>query len=82
MVSVKSLMETIPHGIQTATEVSSVGVSLCKEDHGTLTLGDKLKLSKSAREGKTDKFNFFQADRAVGSESRTVYNFHMRIDAL
>ena len=82
MVSLTNLLGTIPRGVQTAAQVSSAGVSVKKEDRRALSPGDKLKLSKSAREGGKDKFSFFQADGSTGSEFRTVYDLHMRIDAL
>ena len=72
MVSVKSLMGTITREVINAAEVSSAGVSVHKGDHSTLSLGDKLKLSKFSRKGRKDKFSFFQVDVSSGSEFCTL----------
>jgi len=62
--------------------VPSVRLSVRKEDRGTLAPEDKLKRSKSAREGRKDRFSFFRANEATGSEFCTVYGLRMIIDAL
>ena len=44
----------------------SANVSAKKEDRGSLSTSDKLKLARSAREGSTNKFSFFESDGQVG----------------
>ena len=47
-----------------------------------LRTSEKLKLSKSAREGGCDKFAFFEANGKMVNEFQTVYDLHMQIEAL
>ena len=53
--SFKSLMGSIPKGGQTADQVIAAGVTVRKKDRPSLSTSDKLKLSRAAREGGTDK---------------------------
>ena len=43
---------------------------------------DQLKLSKSAREGGSDKFAFFETTGSIRNNFKTVYDLHMRVEAL
>ena len=67
---------------RTAQEVTSAGVSVKKELRSKLSTSDQLKLSKSAREGGSDKFAFFETSGSLGSDFKSVYDLHMRIEAL
>ena len=57
--SFKNLMGTVPRGAWTAEVVTVVGVSVKKERRATLSTSDQIKLSRSAREGGSEKFAFF-----------------------
>ena len=52
-------------------------VLIRKEDRYTLRQYDKLKLSKSAREGVEDKFSFVETDGKLGSGFKTFYDLYM-----
>ena len=57
-------------------------MSIKKELRSKLSTSDQLKLSKSAREGGSDKFSFFETTGSLGSDFKAVYDLHMRIEAL
>ena len=77
-----SILGAIPRVARTVQEVTAAGVSVKKELRSKLSTSDQLKLSKSAREGGSDKFSFFETDGKIGSEFKAVYNMHMQIEAL
>ena len=58
-VSFTDLMESLLTIQRLASEVTAAGVSVRKEDRGSLSNSNKLKLSKSAREEGLNKFTFF-----------------------
>ena len=80
--SFKSLMGSIPKGGQTADQVTAAGVTVRKKDRPSLSTSDKLKLSRAAREGGTDKFCFFETDGRTAGDFQMVYDLNMRIEAL
>ena len=67
---------------RTAQEVTTAGVSVKKDPREKLSTSDQLKLSKSAREGGSDRFSFFETSSSLGSDFKSVYDLHMRIEAL
>ena len=77
-----SHLGAVPRVARTAQEVTSAGVSVKKELRSKLSTSDQLKLSKSAREGGSDKFAFFETSGSLGSDFKVVYDLHMRIKAL
>jgi len=77
-----SLLGVIPHRVRTIQEFSADGVSVKRELRFKLSTSDQLKLSKSAREGGSDKFSFFETTGSIGSDFKAVYDLHMRIKAL
>ena len=81
-VSFTTMMGAIPRGMRTAADVSAAGVSVKKERRSALSSSDQIKLSRNAREGGSEVFTFFETDGSIGSDFRTVYNLHMRIEAL
>ena len=64
---------------RTAQEVTAAEVSVKKELRSKLSTSDQLKLSKSAREGGSNKFSFFETSGSLGSDLKLVYDLHMRI---
>ena len=64
--SFKTLLGAVPASVRKHGEVAAAGVSVKKEDRGSLSTSDKLKLARSAREGSTNKFSFFESDGQVG----------------
>ena len=54
-ISFKSLLGTVPRGVRTVGEIVAAGVSVKKEDRKNLSTSDRLKLTKSAREGGMEK---------------------------
>ena len=77
-----SLLGVIPRVARTLQEVTAAGVSVMKELRSKLSTSDQLKLSKSAREGRSDKFSFVETTGLLGSDFESVYDLYMRIDAL
>ena len=55
---------------------------VCKEECDILHPVDKLNLAKATRKGGTDKCRYFSTDRKPESDSKTVYDLHMRVDTL
>ena len=47
-----------------------------------LSTSAQLKLSKSAREGGSDVFSFFETTRSLGNDFKAVYDLHTSIEAL
>ena len=82
MMILYSILGVIPRGARTIQEVSAAGVSVKKELRTKLSTSDQLKLSKSAKEGGSDKFAFFEATGLIGAEFKSVNDLHMRIEAL
>ena len=82
MMNFISLCGVIPRGARTIQEVTAAGVSVKKELGCKISTSDQLKLSKSAREGGSDKFSFFETNGLIGSDFKAVYDLHMRIEAL
>ena len=78
----KSLMGSVPKARRTEQDVTSASMSIRKEDRHKLSTSERLKLSKSAREGGVDRFFFFKYNGKMVNEFRTVYNLHMQIEAL
>ena len=54
-------------------DMQSAGVSVRKEKRDALSTSDRLKLSKSAREGGNDKFTFFVTDGTAAHGFKSVY---------
>ena len=54
-----SILGVITRVARTVQEVTAAGVSIKKERRCKLSTSDQFKLSKSAREGGSDKFSFF-----------------------
>ena len=77
-----SLLVAIPRVARILQEVTAAGVSVKKELRSKLSTSDQLKLSKSAKEGGIDKFSFFETTGSLGSDIKSVYDLHMRIEAL
>ena len=82
MMNFTSLCGVIPREARTIKKVTAAGVSVKKELRYKISTSDKLKLSKSAREGGSDKFSFFETTGLIGSDFKAVYDLHMRIKAL
>ena len=82
MMTFTSVLGVIPRGARTVQEVAAAGVSIKKELRTKLSTSDQLKLSKSAREGGSNKFSFFVTSGSIGNDLKAVYNLHMRIEAL
>ena len=80
--SFKTLLGAVPASVRKHGEVAAAGVSVKKEDRGSLSTSDKLKLARSAREGSTNKFSFFESDGQVGGDFRAVYDLNMQLEAL
>ena len=80
--SFKSLMGSIPKGGRAADQVTAAGVSVKKKDRQSLSTSDKLKLSRTAREGGMDKLCFFETDGMTVGDVQTIYDLNMRIEAL
>lgn len=78
----KSLLGTVPRDVRTVGEIVTAGVSVKKEERKNLSTSDRLKLAKSAREGGTEKFTFFESDGKVGGNICTVYDLHMPLKGL
>ena len=57
--SFKTLLGAVPASARTHGEVTAAGVSVKKEDRGSLSTSDKVKLARSAREGSANKFSVF-----------------------
>ena len=72
-----SLLGVIPKGARTVQEVAAAGVSVKKELRTKLSTSDQLKLSKSAREGGSDKFSFFETTGSLRSDFKAVYDLHL-----
>ena len=77
-----SLLGVIPRSSQTVQEVITTGVSVKKELRSKLSTSDQLKLSKSTREGGSDKFSFFETTGSLGSNFKSIYDMHTRIEVL
>ena len=75
-------MESLPNARWTASGVTAAGVSIKKEDRGKLSMSDMLKLSKAACKGRDDKFTFFASNEKLLRNFQTVYDLHMRIEAI
>ena len=54
-------------------------MSVKKDLRTKLSTSDQLKLSKSARDGGSDKFSFFETLGSIGNDFKDVYDLHMRI---
>ena len=81
MISFKDLLGLVPTARRTEQDVTAVGVSIKKIDREKLSTSDKLKLSKAAREGGSDRFSFFASDGKMIGDFKTVYDLHMRIES-
>ena len=81
MISFKDLLGSVPTARRTEQDVTAAGVSIKKADREKLGTSDKLKLSRAAREGGTDKFSFFASDGKMIGDFKTVYDLHMRIES-
>ena len=82
MMNFTSLCGVILRGARTIQEVTAARVSVKKELRCKLSTSYQLKLSKSAREGESDKFSFFETTGWIGNNFKAVYDLHMRIEAL
>ena len=76
------LLGKIPNGTRTAKDVQAAGVSVQKDKRESLSTSDKLKLSKAAREGGSEKFAFFVPDGTAANDFKSVYDLHMQVDVL
>ena len=56
-----------------------LAVSVKKENRNKLSTSNKLKLAKAAREGDSDKYTFFKANKTVIKNFQTVYDLNMQI---
>ena len=75
-------MGSVPTNRRSENEVTAASVSIKKNDRAKLGTSDRLKLAKAAKEGGTDKFTFFASDGKLVNDFQTVYDLHMRIEAL
>ena len=82
MSSFLEVMGSVPTGRRSESEVTAASVSIKKNDRVRLGTSDRLKLAKAAKEGGTDKFTFFASDGKLVNDFQTVYDLHMRIEAL
>ena len=82
MSSFLDLMGSVPTSRRSEIEVTAASVSIKKNDRVKLSTSDRLKLAKAAKEGGTDKFTFFASDGKLVNDFQTVYDLHMRIEAL
>ena len=82
--SFKAFIGSVPTTLRTEVDVTVAGVWIKKEDQIKLRTSKKLKLSKVAREGGggNDKFVFFEVNGKMVNKFQTVYDLHMRIEAL
>ena len=64
--SFKSLLGVVPRGARSVGDIVTADVSVKKEEQTNLSTSDKLKLAKAAREGRDDKFTFFESDGKAG----------------
>ena len=72
MISFKDLLGAAPTSQRTESDVTTAGVSIKKEDRKKLSTSDKLKLSKAASDGGTDKFGFFVSGGKMIGDFKTV----------
>ena len=71
MMNFASLLGVIPRDARTVQEVAAAGVSIKKKLRTKLSASEQLKLSKSAREGGSDKFSFFETTGSIGAEIKS-----------
>ena len=77
-----SIFGSIPRVARAVQEVAAAGVSAKKKFRKTLSTSNQLKLSKSVREGVSDKLAFSETTGLIGNGFKTVYDQHMRVEAL
>ena len=82
MMNLTDLIGRAPIDARTVEDVQSAGVSVRKDKRDELSTSDRLKLSKSAREGGGDKFTFFVTDGTASNDFKSVYDLQMQVDAL
>ena len=81
-VSFTNMMGVVPRGMRTVADVSATGVLVKKEKRSALSLSDQIKPSRNARDRGSEIFTFFRTNETVGSSFCSVYNLHMRIEAI
>ena len=72
----------MPTSRRSEREATAASISIKKNNRVKLSTSDKLKLAKATKEGGTDKFIFFASDGKLVNDFQTVYDLHMRIEAL
>ena len=82
MSSFLDLMGSVPTSRRSEREATAASISIKKNNRVKLSTSDKLKLAKATKEGGTDKFIFFASDGKLVNDFQTVYDLHMRIEAL
>ena len=68
-----SLLGVILRMARTLQELTAAGVSIKRELRSKLSTSAQLKLSKSTREGGSDKLSFFKTTGLLGSNFKSVY---------
>ena len=69
------LLGKAPSKARNIEDVQSTGVLVRKEKKDVLSTSDRLKLSKSAREGGSENFTFFVTDGTASNDLKSVYDF-------
>ena len=77
------MMGSVTTSRRTESKVTEAGVYIKKIDRSKLLTSDRLRIFKSARErGGLDKFTFFASDGKLVKNFQTVYDLHIRMQAL
>ena len=74
---ISDLLGKSPDGIRTVEVFQAAVVSVRKDKSESFFTSDKLKLSKVAREGGSEKFSFFVTDGTATNNFKPVYAFQM-----